>query len=44
VVAYRQFTEKKFVSDEKFKVTYLRPSQAEREMLEKNKLKKEENK
>lgn len=42
-VAYRQFTEGKTVSDRQFKVTYLRPSQAERELMEKNN-KKEESK
>ena len=42
VVAYKQFADGEYVSDGEFKITYLRPSQAEREMLEKNKLMKEE--
>ncbi len=43
-VAYRQYTQGASVTDKKFKVTYLRPSQAEREMAEKNKITKEETK
>lgn len=41
-VAYKQFVNGSYVCDESFKVNYLRPSQAEREMIEKNKIKKEE--
>ena len=40
-VAYRQFLEGATVSDKQFKVTYLRPSQAERELMEKNNTKEE---
>lgn len=43
-VAYRSFLNGETVTDTQFKVTYLRPSQAEREMMEKNNNKKEETK
>ena len=40
-VAYRQFSVGNITSDKQFKVTYLRPSQAERELNEKNNRKEE---
>lgn len=40
-VANRQFADNKCVTDKQFKVTYLRPSQAERELMEKNNMKEE---
>lgn len=40
-VAARQFTQGNAVTDRQFKVTYLRPSQAERELMEKNNTKEE---
>ena len=43
-VAYGQANNGSTVTDTQFKVTYLRPSQAEREMMEKNDKKKEETK
>lgn len=43
-VAYRSFLSGETVTDMKFKVNYLRPSQAEREMMEKNNNRKEETK
>jgi hypothetical protein len=36
-VAYREYLDGKAVSDKELKVNYLRPSQAEREMMNKNK-------
>ena len=41
VVAYKQFSDGRTTSDQQFKVTYLRPSQAERELNEKNNRKEE---
>ena len=41
MVAYKRFADGEAVTDSEFKVTYLRPSQAERELMEKNNNKKE---
>lgn len=44
VAAYEKYTRGEAVTDSSFKVTYLRPSQAERELMEKNNKEKEETK